>query len=84
VVGKTGTLPATDGGVSTGGIIYQNSRTDHLCNLQYARFRRHVPAASDNLLKELIVESAERRPALECADPPTDGAFWGLTSVEHR
>ena len=48
VVGKTGTLPATDGGVSTlAGIIYtQGSRSNPVCNLQHAGLRDSLPAAS--------------------------------------
>ena len=59
VVGKTGTLPATDGGVSTlAGIIYTKLRGPIL----FAIFNTHGSVAlyrqlQDNLLKELIVES---------------------------
>ncbi len=59
VVGKTGTLPATDGGVSTlAGIIYTKVRGPIL----FAIFNTRGSVAmyrqlQDNLLKELIVES---------------------------
>ena len=48
VIGKTGTLPATDGGVSTlaGLCVYAGSGRPSLCDLQHEGKRKHIPEAS--------------------------------------
>jgi len=64
-VGKTGTLPATDGGVSAlAGIIYTKLRGPIL----FAIFNTQGSVAlyrqlQDNLVKELIVESGGAQPS---------------------